>query len=146
MVDGRVADGYSMVARGQKGRFAGVVDERGRFDLGVISAGDLNVSVSGSEGGMFMGRSNRIWSDNIKLAEGEQRDLVIDITTSYIAGTCYLPDGSPGAGVFISARGKLKSNGEAGGSSRINVVTEADGSFRMKQVPAGTWNLDFASI
>lgn len=143
MVDGRVADGYTMVARGQKGRFAGVVDERGRFDLGVISAGDLNVSVSGSEGGMFMGRSNSIWSDNIKLAEGEQRDLVIDITTSYIAGTCYLPDGSPGAGVFISARGKLKSNGEARGSSRMNVVTEADGSFRMKQVPAGTWNLDF---
>jgi hypothetical protein len=159
MVDGRIANGYTVVARtsgsgvagrrsagsprrGRSGRFAGEVDERGRFDLGIVSAGNVSISVTGSEGGLFMGRGNSIWSSNIELKEGEQRDLTIDITTSMIAGTVYLPDGSPGARVFVSATNSLKAEGKQGGGSRQNMVTKADGSFKFKQVPEGVWLID----
>ncbi|MGK0299602.1 MAG: hypothetical protein ACI89X_000469 [Planctomycetota bacterium] len=159
MVDGRTASGYTVVARssggmssgtrngggpmrGGSGRFAGEVDERGRFDLGIISAGSVSISVTGSEGGMFMGGGGSIWSNNIELKEGEQRDLTIDITTSIIAGSVYLPDGSPGAGISVTARGQLKVDGKQSGSSRQRMVTKADGSFKFKQVPEGTWSVD----
>lgn len=158
MVDGRIASGYTVIARTsggvvassgsagvagrtKSGRFAGEVDERGRFDLGIISAGNVSVSVTGNEGGLFMGRGNSIWSSSFELKESEQRDLTIDITTSVLGGTVYLPDGSPGAGVFLSARGQLKVNGKQSGSSRQNMVTKADGSFKFKQVPAGMWTI-----
>src|SRR5690606_8292401 len=114
MINGRVASGYTVIGRGRSGRFAAEVDERGRFDLGTVTAGDITVSIAGSEGGLFMGRGNSMWSSRVQLAEGEQRDLTVDITTSVIAGTCYLPDGSPGAKVFISAQGQLKGLGEEG--------------------------------
>ena len=159
MINGRIANGYTVVARtdgrtidgaGQGGgpmnikggRFAAVVDERGRFDLGIVQAGNVNVTVSGSEGGMFMGRGDSIWSNRIELKESEQRELTIDITTSMIAGTVYLPDGRPGAGIFVRARGKLMVDGKERGSSRQNMVTESDGSFKFKEVPAGTWKLE----
>tara|TARA_R110002072_G_scaffold264409_1_gene423119 strand:- start:23033 stop:26053 length:3021 start_codon:yes stop_codon:yes gene_type:complete len=162
VVNGRVANGYTITARsssrmiesGPGGggptrvggrRFGGVVDERGRFDLGTIEAGDVTVSVSGNEDGIFMGRNNSIWSQTVKVTEGEQRDLTIDITTSVLAGNVYLPDGSPGARVFIQARGRLKVDGELGGSSRQSMVTKADGSFKFSQVPEGMWGLEFQS-
>ena len=146
LVDGRIASGYTIVAQSDKGaRFAGEVDERGRFDLGVVNAGRLSVSVTGTEGGMFMGRNNTILSSNFEINEGEQRDLTIDITTSVVAGTCYLPDGSPAAKVFVSARGRLKSVDDQGGSSRRNTVTSEDGTFSLKQIAEGSWTFDFQS-
>jgi hypothetical protein len=161
MVDGRIASGYTVTARvispssslrppgsgrssgrRRSGRFAGEVDERGRFDLGIISAGTVTISVAGSEGGAFMGRGNSLWSSTLELKEGEQRDLTIDITTSMIAGTVYLPDGSPGAGVSVSATDSLKAEGKEGGGERQNTRTKADGSFKFKQVPAGVWVIE----
>lgn len=161
MVDGRIASGYTVTARvsspsearsepgsgrssGRRryGRFAGEVDERGRFDLGVISAGTVTISVAGNEGGLFMGRDNSIWSSILELKEGDQRDLRIDITTSVIAGTVYLPDGSPGSGVFVTATNTLNMEGKEGGSSRQNMVTAADGSFKFSQVPEGVWFIE----
>lgn len=156
MVDGRIASGYTVIARtsgrlvsgngnsssrSRSGRFAGEVDERGRFDLGIISAGSVAISVTGNEGGLFMGRGNSIWSTNIEMKESEQRELTIDITTSTIAGTVYLPDGSPGAGVFLAASGQLQVDGKQSGSSRQNMATKADGSFKFKQVPEGMWTI-----
>jgi len=143
MVNGRMASGYTIMGRGKGGRFGAEVDERGRFDLGIVAAGDLRLSVMGNEGGMFMGRSNSVWSGTVKLTEGEQRDMTIDISTSVIAGAAYLPDGSPAAKVFVSASGVLKGTDGKRGTARQNTITKADGSFRFKDVAEGTWNLSF---
>lgn len=143
MVNSRMASGYTIMGRGKGGRFGATVDERGRFDLGVVAAGDLRISIMGSEGGMFMGRSNSVWSGTVKLTEGEQRDMTIDISTGIIAGRVYLPDGSPAAKVFVRARGLLKGEGGERGSARQNEITKADGSFRFKDVAEGTWSLSF---
>lgn len=159
MINGRVASGYSLIARtsggmiggGQAGveprrisggRFGAVIDERGRFDLGVINAGEVTITIMGSEEGMFMGRSNSIWTQKVQLAESDQRDITIDVTTSTLAGTVYMPDGSPGAGIFIRARGRLRVDGKLEGSSRQNVVTKSDGSFKFSEVSEGIWSLE----
>jgi hypothetical protein len=149
MINGRVASGYSIVARSQtegfgivegpgSDQFGATVDERGRFDLGIVKAGTLRLSIIGKDRGIFMGRGSSLWSDNIKLAEGEQRDLTIDIMTSVLAGQCYFPDGSPAGKVFVNARGKLKN-----GTGRKSGMSESDGSFRFKDVVEGVWTLDF---
>ena len=90
-----------------------------------------------------MGPGNNVWSGYIELKEGDQRDMTIDVTTSIVAGTCYLPDGSPAARVSVSARGKLKSNGEPTGSTYRNTRTDADGKFTLKMMAEGTWTLEF---
>jgi hypothetical protein len=145
MVNSRMAVGYSIVARGKGGRFGATVDERGRFDLGIVSAGDLRISVMGADAGIFAGRGNSMWSSSVKLTEGEQRDLTIDIATSVIAGQCYLPDGSPTGKVFVRARGQIKGADKNRGSSRQNTMTKDDGTFRFKDVVEGTWSLEFES-
>lgn len=142
MVNSRMANGYTIVARGKGGRFGGTVDERGRFDLGIVSAGDLNISVIGNDGGMFVGRGNSVWSSFVKLTEGEQRDLTIDIATSVLAGQCFLPDGSPAGKVFVRAHGRLKGGEKNRSNSQQASVTKEDGTFRIKDVAEGTWSLE----
>jgi len=139
MVNGRAASGYSITTWSRKGRFGSKVDDRGRFDLGVVPATDLRLQLIGNEGSLFTSRG-QIWSDTVKLAEGDQRDLIIDIMTSTIAGRCYLPDGRPAANVMIQAEGKLKD-----GRARQNTLSQSDGSFRMENIAEGVWSLSFES-
>jgi|GEM_PF-6948161 len=139
-LNGRVASGYTIVARLNGGRFAGEVDERGRFDLGVVSAGKGAVSVMGSEGGMFMGPGQAMWSQGLELAEGEPRELTIDINTSSISGVVYLPDGSPAAKMFVQARAQL---GQRGFEGRVRkfISTNDDGTFVFRDVAEGEYTI-----
>jgi hypothetical protein len=138
MVNGRAAAGYTVLARIRGTRFAGEVDERGRFDLGVVSAGEGTVSVLGGEAGMFMGPGQAIWSKRVELAEGEPKDLAVDVYTSTIQGFVYLPDGSPARKVFVRAEAKL---GESSGRARKFGSTNDDGSFRFDGCVEGVWRV-----
>ena len=140
MVNGRAATGYTVVARLNRNRFAGEVDERGRFDLGVVSAGEGTVSVMGGEGGMFMGPGQAVWSQQVQLAEGEPKELTVDINTSSIAGAVYLPDGSPAAKVFVQARAQLGGRGFEGRVRKF-LATNDDGSFLFRDVAEGTYTI-----
>lgn len=143
MINSRAAEGATIVVRGNGNRFGGNVDERGRFDLGVVSAGSVSVSISAAEGGIFTGPQNNVWSGEIKLAEGELRDLTIDIATTTISGVCVRPDGGPAARVFVSAQGRLTGGAGRGGNSWKYTRTNQDGSFSFKDVSEGTWSLEF---
>jgi phage baseplate assembly protein gpV len=139
-VDGKLAAGYSVTAYGQR-RFGARVDERGRFDLGIVPAGDLWVQVTGSTEGVFMGPGNNLWSQKVTLAPAELRDLTIEVVTSSMRGTCWLSDGSPAAGAYVHARGKLKSGGD-NAQVWLSASVDAQGAFRFPQVPEGTWSLE----
>jgi hypothetical protein len=139
-VNGRLGEGYTVVARLNGNRFAGEVDERGRFDLGIVSAGEGSVSIMGSEGGMFMGPGQAMWSQKIELAEGEPKELTVDINTSSISGVVYLPDGSPAGKVFVQARAHL---GDRGFEGRVRkyIGTNDDGTFTFKDCAEGTYTI-----
>jgi len=138
-VNGRVASGYTVVARINGNRFAGEVDERGRFDLGVVSAGKGSFSVVGGEGGMFVGPGQSLYSEGVELAEGEPKEMTVDIYTSTISGTVYLPDGSPAAKIFMRAEAEL-GNGREGRARKFG-ATNDDGTFTFKDVAEGRWTI-----
>lgn len=139
-VNGRVATGYTVVARINGNRFAGEVDDRGRFDLGIVSAGSGMVSVVGTEGGMFMGPGQGIYSEAIELAEGEPRELTVDVYTSTISGTVYMPDGSPAGKIFVRAEARLGEGGREGRARKFG-STNDDGTFTFTDVAEGVWTI-----
>lgn len=131
---------FVVTAQGPKGRFSAKVDERGRFELGTIAAGDTSINVKARpEGGLFVGRGSDVWSQSMKLAEGEAKDLTIDIVVSSISGVCYLPDGSPAANVNVSAHGHLRVVG--GGNFWRETMTDATGAFTFTQIPPAHWTV-----
>jgi len=144
MIDGRLGVGTYVTAWANQRRYSAKVDARGRFELGTVPAGDLWLSVNNSsESGVFMGSGGNLWSVSMKLAEGEAKEVAIDIATSAMSGVCYLPDGLPAAGVHVQAQGQMKGVKQSG--LWLNTVTDAEGAFTFKQVTAGTWSLNASS-
>lgn len=141
MVDGKLAVGAMVQAYGENRQFVAKVDESGRFDLGVVPVGSLHVSITDqAEGGLFGGRGSNLWSASVQLKQAEERELTVVVATSTIAGVCTLPDGSPAAGVYVQAQGRLK--GTEDGSSWLGEATDAQGQFRFTRVAEGTWSLN----
>jgi hypothetical protein len=142
-VNGRLAAGYAVSAFGSDRRFSARVDERGRFDLGVVPAGQLWVNVqSVGEDGMFLGLGGGLlWSASLTLAQAEARELTIDVTTSSLSGTCQLPDGGPAAGVYVQVQGRLKGSTGEDGQVWLGGPTDANGRFAFTNVAEGTYSL-----
>jgi hypothetical protein len=143
-VNGRLGVDHAVMAYAADRRFSAKVDERGRFDLGTVPAGDIWVSVSSSgEGGMFFGSGSggNLWSSNLTLKPAEVRELTIELSTSSVAGFCYLPDGSPAAGCYVQAQGMLKTGGDRG-QVWSGTPTDATGAFQFKQVAEGTYSFN----
>lgn len=140
-VDGRLAAGYPVMAYGGDRRFTARVDERGRFDLGVVPAGSMHVTVMGvAKDNPFGGMGNNLWSTSVELKEAEERELTILVTTSSIAGTCTMPDGSPAAGVWVQGQGQLKGAAQGLGNVWVGSQTDAQGNFQFSEVAEGTWS------
>lgn len=141
-VDGKLATGYMVMGYGDGRRPVVKVDERGRFDLGVLPAGHVWINVQATaEGGMMFGGGSTIWTKSVELKQAEALELTIVVQTSSMSGTCYLPDGSPAASMHVQAQGKLKGTGENEGNCWLGESTDAQGNFRFAQVPEGTWQL-----
>ncbi|MBL8727068.1 MAG: carboxypeptidase regulatory-like domain-containing protein [Planctomycetes bacterium] len=141
-VNGRLGVDHGVMVYANDRRFSAKVDERGRFDLGTVPAGEVWVSVNSlGESGMFLGGGGNLWSANLTLKAGEVRELTIELSTSSVAGFCYRPDGSPAAGVYVQAQGMLKSGGDRG-HVWIGTPTDATGAFQFKQVAAGTYSFE----
>lgn len=137
MIDGRLAEGAQVMAWIENRRFGGEVDRAGRFDLGIVPAGNAWVSVS-SDGGFF-GMSSNIWSGNLKLAENEERELRVEVLTSSMSGTVVNPDGSPVTGGHVMANGRLK-DGES--NVYLHSPIDANGNFSFEKVPEGVWTIE----
>jgi hypothetical protein len=143
IVNGRLAVDHIVTGYGGDRRYSERVDERGRFDFGTVPAGEMRVSVQGSsEGNLFMGPRGSLWSATMNLAQAEAKELMIELSTTSVSGTCYRPDGAPAAGVFVSAQGRLKGSNDDEGYVWLGAPTDATGSFEFKQVAAGTYTFD----
>jgi hypothetical protein len=139
-VDGKLAAGHVLTAHGEHDRrFTARVDERGRFDFGLVTAGDLHVSLMAPPDGLMFGPNSNLWADSLKLAEAEARHLTIEVQTSSIAGLCVDPKGEPAAGLFVQANGQLA--GSQRGSTWTSATTNAQGEFHLPKIAAGTWSV-----
>lgn len=137
-VDGRLANGYLITARAKEHRFTARVDERGRFDLGTVTAGGLSVTVLATTDGMFVGDDETLWSERLELTAGEVRELAISVQTAAISGTCVRADGEPAAGANVEAEGNL--SGQGGVVTR-RTPTNAAGEFHFANLAEGTWKV-----
>lgn len=142
-IDGRLGTGAMVSVWGNDRRLSARADERGRFDLGIVPAGMLQVSVMAQADGFLLGNGSTLWSGIVPLAEGELRELAILVQTSSLSGVCYGPDGSPAAGVSVSGQGQLKSlqDGGSRGGAWVHTTTDSNGQFRFAQVAEGSWTL-----
>lgn len=140
-IDGKVAAGYLISGWAEGRRLATKVDERGRFDLGQVPAGQVHVQVMGGSDGFLMGVGRSIWAEGFELKAGDARELVVDLQTTSITGHCFHADGSPAAGVFVQARGRPKGV-EDGREVWLGEVTDAQGRFHFAQATAGVWRFE----
>ncbi len=141
-LDGKLAVGHMITASAKEHRQSARVDERGRFDLGTVPAGDVWVQVMGNADSMVLGGpSNNLWSSQLKLTEGESRELTLEIQTASISGTCYAADGSPAVGVRVQGQGKPKGTDPNSGNASINTTTNGDGEFHFAKIAEGKWTL-----
>ncbi|MCA8951099.1 MAG: carboxypeptidase regulatory-like domain-containing protein [Planctomycetes bacterium] len=137
MVDGRLAEGARVMGWIENRRFTAEVDRAGRFDLGVVPAGDAWINIQ-SKGGMFDGGST-IWQGNLKLAEAEEKDLRIEVMTSTMSGTVVTEDGVPVAGGgFVRAQGRIDSDSNL----YLHAPVDDQGRFEFDNVAQGTWSLE----
>ena len=146
-VNGRLGTGYGITAYANGRRFSARIDERGRFDFGIVPAGDIWVGVqSNGENGVFFGAGGgQLWTATVSLKEAEARELTIDVQTSSIRGICVRPDGEPAAGVFVQVRGKLQSATGEGGDVWLGSPTDANGRFAFDEVAAGIYSFSVRS-
>lgn len=141
-IDGRPGADCTVMCWG--GRRSGArCDAAGRFDLGRLPAGNVNVNVSLS-GDMFGGNGER-YNRSFELKDGEEKELVIDVQTASISGWVTLADGSAAIGVHVSANGQLsgpdgKTDGM--GNTWCSTRTGQDGAFHFDKLPVGRYQLD----
>ncbi|MCA8976413.1 MAG: carboxypeptidase regulatory-like domain-containing protein [Planctomycetes bacterium] len=140
-IDGRLGEGYRVMAWIEGRRYGATIDRVGGFDLGTVPAGNAWVSVSSSDGLMGLSGSN-IWTDSIELKAAEERELVIDVRTSSLAGAIFDPTGGATTGYIVQAQGSVEGRGN---NVHLHSPVDATGNFSFEQVPEGTWSLTVVS-
>lgn len=143
-IDGKVGAGHVVTARSERRRFSAKADIAGRFDLGTVPAGELDVALLAGSDGVFLGPNESLWASEVKLADGESRELTIEVMTSSIRGICYDATGAPAANHMVQASGQLKSNGADGEGHRSTwaaTTTNAEGEFHFARIAEGTWSV-----
>ncbi|MBL8723471.1 MAG: hypothetical protein JNK49_05460 [Planctomycetes bacterium] len=142
-VDGRVGVDYYLTLRAKDRNFNTKSDRTGRFDFGVVPAGEVQLSLLANSREVFSGPGTQLWSAQFQLAENEPRSIDVTVATSSVAGMVVRADGSPVPGVFVQARGQLKSaDGKARDSVWLGAPTDSQGRFSFSQVAEGTWSFD----
>jgi hypothetical protein len=138
MVDGRFGEGYHVQGHGNNRQLMATTDRAGRFDLGAVPVGKLWLSVVVSDGMMSFDNST-IWTGEVELKEGEERELVVTVETSAIAGQVVDATGAPVAGAIIIAHCESE---EDRGSNWRTLPSDAAGRFEFTRLPIGKWTIE----
>ncbi|HND32106.1 MAG TPA: carboxypeptidase-like regulatory domain-containing protein, partial [Myxococcota bacterium] len=112
-----------------------VADAQGRVRLGQLHPGDYTLQVYGSEAGFVDGGYNdALGNPRVIHVEGESSVEVTLAPGASMSGLVSGEDGSPiyGAQVVVTT---------ADGSGVDFITTEADGSWTIEGLPAGSWKL-----
>lgn len=137
-IDGQ--PGQNMLVTAGRGMGKAVeVDANGRFDLGMVAAGsvDLRVLDAGDDAGMFQ----PLWRQKLEVEAYRDQDLVIDLATGTLAGQALKADGSSPGRCMVELRGVQTKPDGTEASIRKSMSTDDAGVFRFERVPAGRYEL-----
>lgn len=138
MINGRLAEGYTVVAEQNGQRFTARSDARGQYVLALVPAAKLEIALLAPAGdGLFVGPGSSLWSDAIELTSGEARTLDINLNTGSLEGIVTDEKGNPLAGVFVGAHLETDQRSR----SRQFAASDAQGRFHFEPVVEGTWSL-----
>ncbi len=140
-VDGRLGDGYQVMAWSNGTNRVAVVDAAGRYELAGLPVGSVYLSLQEKNEGMFRRRGIYNRSVELKAAEALQIDIVLATTT--IAGYAVRPDGSPLVGAQIQASSRPLDERDTNSQGSWNsTTTDESGRFRFESVSAGIYQID----
>lgn len=140
-IDGKPAEGMTVFGW-TEGQIRGKVDAAGRFDLGAVRAGDVQLQLVDPKAEDPW--RNTFWAGQIKVEAGKDRELQIHIMMGSIEGTVVGTDGAPVPQAEVDAWGRAAAKGDKDGESqwgRAQTKTDAQGRFRFERIPAGTYSL-----
>ncbi len=134
--NGRPGQGLYVTLRGS-GRTRVMVDQQGRFDLGLVRPGRLHVGVERAD------RVHRsiLWQQSHEAEAGADLHFDIQLRTVSVEGRVVDPAGVGAGGVHVSMAGSTGSGAERS-SARYSTLTDAEGGFSFAQVVAADYRLD----
>jgi len=138
-VDGRPAVGMKIRGWGSR-TLTAVVDTAGRFDLGRVQAGGINLALTESEGD---GWRSGLWSGSFQLEADKDREIRIDVQSGSISGVVIGGDGRgiPGATVRGNAISSSKAQNEVRESASFEVLTDGSGRFEAKGIRVSSYSV-----
>lgn len=138
-IDGRLGRDCVITAWTQAGRRTAKVDEAGRYELGDVPVGRVNLSLV-EPGDMMMFSRDGLAERSFELKQAEQHEENFVLQTASLAGYVTMPDGTPAANAPVEGGGRsLDQGGENGSSHRVMAVTDANGAFRIDRAPVGVY-------
>jgi protocatechuate 3,4-dioxygenase beta subunit len=139
-VDGRLAVGYRVRASGSNVNRMAIVDAAGRFELRDVPVGNVYLSLTSADGGMFDRQG--IWNRGVELAAAQNLEVNIEVATTSLSGICLRPDGSPAIHMHVQVRGQPLAHTDGMNTIWRYVQTDADGRFRVDGTMAGVYRLE----
>ncbi|MCC6672072.1 MAG: hypothetical protein IT458_13500 [Planctomycetes bacterium] len=143
-INGAPAQGFVLTGWADR-RVVAQVDAAGRFDCGIVAAGSHHFQLQDANEREPWGSS--LWSRNVEIKVGEDQELEIAIVTGAASGTVWLPDGTPGRGMMVSASGSQpprdpKDPKAQARQSFVNLRTQTDenGRFEFQRLPVGAYS------
>ena len=145
MVDGRPGVGMRIEGWSNGGEdgwrtMRAEVDAAGRFDLGLVHAGQVNLSLkpgTSERRSILFERSNDLWSENFQLEDGQDREFEIELATGSVSGQVRDADGN----LVAACRIRLRTM-ERRRSSSADTLTDESGRFSIDTLPEGTYVLE----
>lgn len=145
LVNGRAGKGMMVTARGER-RYGVTADATGRFDLGLVPVGSLQVSVRDPAAAdvLDMRMEGHIWRDQVIVKAGVDVFLDIDVAMGSISGIVRLSTGAPAKSIKVKAHGRTDGASEKAKprTSVAFVLTDQQGRFEFDKLPKGTYRLE----
>lgn len=144
LVDGRPAEGMRVVGfvtGGERNwhRVGAEVDATGRFDLGRVPTGNLNLSLQAgrTDRMSLFGEADTLWSERYEVKPDEDLALSIEIFTGSLTGLVLGLDGSP----VPACRIRLQREG-GGGRGQMSTLSDQAGRFAFQTLAVGAYRLE----